>query len=128
MASNASTSFDYAYWSLLIAAIALIASIFSVIAEYVGLFRGKLKIPVGEKIMVYETSGEIIGGIVERVSKESVKLKRAYHIDENWTIGTMEPTYFPNKHITEADVPVASIQRWKKLTEDLAKRWDALPD
>ncbi len=119
---------DYTFWTFVLSAIAIVLSAFSVVAQYLGLFRPKLKVPTGGKVIVYQTNGDILGGIVTRVSRESVTLKRVYHLDEGWGVGTAEPMYMHGRHITDADFPVGSILRWKKFPDSLSKLWDTLPD
>lgn len=89
MASN--TIPDYAIWGLILSTVALVVSVFSVITQYIGVFRKKLEVPLNEKVMFYQTNGDIVGGIVTRVNREPVTMKKVYHVDEDWLVGTTSP-------------------------------------
>ena len=119
---------DYAIWGLILSTVALVVSVFSVIAQYIGVFRKKLEVPLNENVMIYQTNGDIVGGVVTKVNRESITMKKVYHVDEDWLVGTMEPMYTPKKHIANADIPVSSVLRWKKFPADLRKQWEELPE
>ncbi len=119
---------DYSYWTLVVSVVTLIVLGLSVLAQYLGLFGRSLKIPVGEKIIVYQKDGDIIGGIVEACDAQSVTLKKVYHVQENFTVASYDPIYLPMKHISESDVPISSISRWKRFPKDLATAWGKLPE
>lgn len=127
MASISPTSFDYSYWSLLISAIALIASAFSVIAEYVGLFRKQLKIPVGQMVIIYQNTGETLGGKVTSRTHEEITIEDAFRIAVHLLLAGPEPSYEPTARMGDVQIPVSTVVRWSKFPESLSKKWANLP-
>jgi len=119
----------YAIWTIAISLITLIVLVASVIAQYLGLFTGKIGIPKNAKVLIYTTDKDVIGGIVIGTTKDSVSLKKAYAVMEIFTIGSSDVQhYVTGKHFGESNIPTSSILRWKIFPKILSDQWDKLPE
>lgn len=121
------TPLDFGLWGFILAIIALILSAFSVVAEYIGLFRKQLKIPVGQMVIVYQNNDEVIGGKVTSRTHEEITIKDAFRIAVHPILGGAEPSFEPTAGMGDIQVPVSTIVRWSQFPESLVKRWENLP-